>query len=92
MTLRGIYFGYMALVGLAAGAILIAAPAVSQFWLKPYFWVLIAVLLFDIGVAIVLKKSPGTLLSMNARLLGFAIGMALMVAIPSIAGAPVRFF
>lgn len=92
MTLRVFYFGYMALIGLAAGAILIVVPAVSEFWLKPYFWVLIAVLLFDIGVAVILKKSPGTLLPMNARLLGFAIGMALTVAIPSIAGAPVRFF
>jgi FlaG/FlaF family flagellin (archaellin) len=29
---------------------------------------------------------------MNARLLGFVIGVVLMVAIPVLAGAPVKFF
>jgi hypothetical protein len=32
------------------------------------------------------------MLTMNARLAGFVIGIVLMVVIPTFAGAPVRFF
>jgi len=38
-----LFFGYMALVGFAIGAILVAYPRVQVFFIKPYFWVLIAV-------------------------------------------------
>jgi hypothetical protein len=32
------------------------------------------------------------MLAVHARLIGFLIGIALMVAIPVLAGAPARFF
>jgi hypothetical protein len=32
------------------------------------------------------------MLSMGARLIGFAIGIGAMVAIPTIAGSPARYF
>ena len=41
MTVDRIFFVYMVLVGIAAGAILVAAPQVQNFAVKPYFWVLI---------------------------------------------------
>ena len=50
MALNKIFFVYMALAGAAAGAILVAAPHVQDFIIKPYFWVLIAVGLFDGGI------------------------------------------
>jgi uncharacterized membrane protein HdeD (DUF308 family) len=92
MAIDRIYFAYMAFIGGAAGAILASAPAAQDFAVKPYFWMLIAVALFDGALYLRGRKSPGALLAMNARLIGFAIGMALMVAIPLVAGAPVRFF
>jgi hypothetical protein len=92
MTLSRIFFGYTGLVGVAAGATLIAVLGVGDFWIKPYFWILLAVLLFDGGVYLGWKNAPGTMLTMDARLFGFVIGIVLMVAIPSVAGAPVRFF
>lgn len=91
MALNKIFFGYMALTGAAAGAIIVAAPHVQDFALKPYFWILIAVGLFDGGIYLVARTAPATMLTMNTRLIGFGIGMALMVAIPLLAGAPVRF-
>jgi hypothetical protein len=39
MTIDRIFFGYMALVGIAVGAIVVAAPRVQDFLIKPYFWV-----------------------------------------------------
>lgn len=92
MTLDRIFLGYMALVGVAAGAVLVAVPQSQDFWLKPYFWLLIAVLLFDVGAMLRRRGSPGPGLAMNARVIGFILGGLLMVAFPMIAGVEVRFF
>jgi hypothetical protein len=92
MTMSRIFFGYMTLAGIAAGAILVAAPHVGEYWLKPYFWVLIAVALFTGGVYLHGRNAPGTMLTMDARLLGFVIAVVLMVAIPTLAGSSARFF
>ena len=92
MTLDRWFFGYMALAGLATGAILVAAPQAQDFLIKPYFWILIAVVVFDLAAYLLGRNAPGTMLSMNARLLGFVIGVVLMVAVPTLAQAPVKFF
>ena len=92
MTMDRLFFGYMALAGIAAGALLVAAPQWQEFWIKPYFWIIIAVVLFDLTVYLRWRNAPETMLSMNARLIGFVIGIVLLVAIPTLAGAPVRFF
>jgi hypothetical protein len=91
MSLNRIFFGYMVLVGVATGLILVAVPYVQDFVVKPYFWILIAVGLFDVAVYAVKGTAPASTLTMNMRLIGFAIGIALMVAIPVLAGSPVRF-
>ena len=92
MTMDKLFFGYMALVGVAIGAILVAYPRVQDFFIKPYFWVLIAVFLFDGGAYLLGRNAPGTMLAMPARLLGFVIGIVLMVTIPKLSGSSVRFF
>jgi hypothetical protein len=92
MTTDRLLFIYMALAGAIAGALLVAAPQSQNFVIKPYFWIVIAIVLFDGGVFLLKKNAPGTMVSMSARLLGFVIGVVLMVVIPTIAGAPVKFF
>jgi hypothetical protein len=92
MRIDKFFFGYMALVGIALGAILVAYPRVQEFFIKPYFWVLIAVFLFDGGAYLLGRNAPGTMLAMPARLLGFVIGIVLMVTIPKLSGSTVRFF
>jgi len=82
----------MALAGLASGAVVVMARRVMEFWLKPYFWVLIAVALFDIAVLIENRGRADAMLPMDARLLSFLIGIALMVAVTVIAGSQARFF
>ena len=53
----------MALVGIAAGAVLVAVPQAQDFFIKPYFWVLIAVGLFDVGAYLRGGNAPGAMLT-----------------------------
>ena len=92
MTINRIFFCYMTIVGALTGAILIAVPSAGDGWFRPYFWVLVAVALFDVSATLVLRSPPGAALAMQTRLIGFGIGITLMVALPSIAGTPTRFF
>ena len=92
MTMDKLFFGYMALVGAASGALLVAFPHSQDFFIKPYFWVMIAVAVFDLAAYARARNAPGTMLAMNARLFGFVIGVVLMVVIPTLAGSSVRFF
>ncbi|MGB6313719.1 MAG: hypothetical protein WBG13_14340 [Pseudolabrys sp.] len=59
MTVDRIFFAYMVLIGIATGAILVVAPQVQNFAIKPYFWVLIAVGLFDGGSYMLDAQPPG---------------------------------
>jgi hypothetical protein len=81
----------MALVGLASGTLLVIAPQTGEFFIKPYFWVLIAVALFEGGAAVYRKSTPIEILTTPVRFIGFAIGCVLMLAIPTIAGSPAHF-
>ena len=92
MTIDRLFYGYMALIGLAAGALLVVAPHTAEFWIKPYFWVLIAVALFDGGAMLMGRNTPDTMLPMTARVIGFVVGALLMVAVPTFAGSPATFF
>ena len=92
MTTRHVFLAYMAAVGIAAGAIIVALPSVTEHWLKPYFWILIAVGIFDGALFLIHRSGPMNMLPMDARMLGFVIGAVLMVAIPTVAGTPATFF
>ena len=92
MTVDRIFFVYMLLVGISAGAILVAAPQIQNFAVKPYFWVLIAVGLFDSRLYLLGRTAPGQMLTIGARMAGFVFGIVMMVVIPAIAGASVRVF
>jgi hypothetical protein len=89
MRIERIYWAYMALIGLMAGAVLIAAPQVQDKGIKPFFWILIAVGLFDLGLYVRGRGGPWTMLTMNARVIGFFIGIALMVGVALAAGVKV---
>ena len=54
------------------------------------FVAVVAVALFDVGAFLVARNAPGTVLPMEARLLGFVIGIVAMVAVPTLAGSPAR--
>ncbi len=92
MTIDRIFLAFMAVCGIAAGAILIAAPESRDMWVTPYFWIIIAMALFELSSYARGRGAPGTVISIEARLLGLVIGVVLMVALPAFIGSPGRLF
>jgi len=87
-----IFLGFMIVAGLAAGAVLVARPALRDFRVSPYFWILIAMALFEFAAFARGRGAPGTMIAMEIRLLGFVVAVVLMVAVPILAGSPGRLF
>jgi hypothetical protein len=93
MSIDRILIGYMILVGIVVGIVLVFVPEAREFRLPPYFWILFAIAAFDIGAYARKRGAPGTMAGMDARLLGFVLAVVLMVAIPILSGAGVpKFF
>jgi hypothetical protein len=92
MTINHVFFAFMTLAGVAVGAILVAAPESREYRLPPYFWVLIAMALFELIAFARGRGAPGTVVTMDARLGGFVLAIVLMVVIPIVAGSPARLF
>ena len=86
------FLGFMIVAGLAAGALLVAKPELRDFRISPYFWILIAMALFEFAAFARGRGAPGTTIAMEIRLLGFVLAVVLMVAVPVIAGSPGRLF
>jgi hypothetical protein len=86
-----IFFAYMTLVGLACGGVLVAWPQSADTFLKPYFWILIAVGLYDAFLFAVMGGQPAGLMSMNVRVAGWVYGLAVMVVVTLAAGAKINF-
>jgi hypothetical protein len=94
MTIDHIFLGFMGAVGIVAGAILIAMPETRDLRVPPYFWVLIAMILFEatLFAFAVFRGVPGRMISNGARLLGFVLAVVIMVVMPILAGSPGRLF
>lgn len=88
MSLHQIFYFFMAVAGIVSGLILARFPEVATFVIKPYFWILAAVALFDIGCYF--RKVP--MMSLNHRMLGFGIGLIWLFLIPYLAGTKVYLF
>jgi hypothetical protein len=86
-----IFFAYMTLVGLASGGALVLWPQLAETWFKPYFWILIAVGLFDFLLFLVWRGHPFGVMSMNVRVAGWVYGLLLMAAVTIIAGVKINF-
>ena len=91
MKIDHIFLAYMAVVGIATGAIVVAAPWTAEFAIKPYFWILIAAALFDVVLYARGDGAPGTKLGGGARIFGFILGGLVMLAITTMAGVTVKF-
>ncbi len=92
MTLDKIYYAYMALIGVAAAVILIVAPQAADGFIRPWFWILIAVAAFDAIIFLVLRRPPNETMTMPARMIGFVAAAVLMLGITTLAGSTVKFF
>jgi hypothetical protein len=92
MRLDRLFFVYMATVGAGLGALLVVRPAAGDFFIKPYFWMVIAVVAFDLICYLRGRGIPGSMLAMEGRLIGFLIGIIALVGVPWLAGSPAKFF
>jgi hypothetical protein len=87
-----LFLGFMIVAGLAAGAALVAKPELRDFRISPYFWILIAMALFEFAAFARGRGAPGTMIAMEIRLLGFVLSVVLMILVPVLAGSPGRLF
>jgi hypothetical protein len=92
MTINRLFIAFMCLVGAAVGIILVLRPESRDFRVPPYFWVLIAMALFELITFARGRGAAGTVVAMEARLCGFVLAIVLMVAIPIVTGLPARLF
>jgi hypothetical protein len=81
----------MAAVGIVAGAVLVMAPGAGEFFIPPYFWVLIAVGVFDLALFVLLRVAPAQAVPINTKVIGFVLGALLMLGVTLLAGAPAKF-
>jgi hypothetical protein len=91
-AINRIFLGFMIVAGLAAGAALVARPELRDLRVPPYFWILIAMLLFELAAFARGSGAPGTMITMEIRLLGFVLAVVLMIALPVVAGSPGSLF
>mgnify|MGYP001555150366 CR=1 FL=1 len=93
MTLVGIdriFLVFAFIVGIALAGVIVLVPQFRAIGLPPYFWILFAFALFE-GVNYVRGRgAQGSVISMQTRVIGFAIALALMFLIPMAAGIEVK--
>jgi hypothetical protein len=87
-----IFLIFAIIVGIVAGGVLVLVPQSRSIGLEPYFWVLIAFAMFE-GVAYLRRGSAaGPPITMQTRIIGFVIALALTFLILMAAGIEVRMF
>ena len=88
MTVDRIFIAYMILCGFVIAAGLIFIPHGERFAIPPFFWVLVPMAVFEAVSFARGKGASGSVISPWARLGGFALAIALMLALPYLAGQP----
>jgi hypothetical protein len=90
MSVDRVFLIVMAVVGGAIGVVLVIMPESREFSIPPYFWVLIAMALFESLAFARGGGRPGTTVTMQGRLIAFIVSLVLVVMIPVLAGSPAR--
>jgi hypothetical protein len=91
MTINHLFLAFMGVVGAAVGIILVKAET-RDYRISPYFWMLLAMALFELLAFARGRGAPGTAVTMDIRVSGFLMAIVLMVVIPIVAGSPARLF
>jgi hypothetical protein len=92
LTINHVFLAFMTVTGAAVGIVLVMAPQIRDFRVSPYFWVLIAMAMFELAAFARGRGEPGTVVAMEARLCGFVLAIVLMVVIPILFGSSARLF
>ena len=85
-----IFLIFAVVVGIAVGGIIVLVPQSRDIGLAPYFWVLIAFALFEAITHFRRGSIAGPAISVQTRIIGFVIALALMFLIPMAAGIQVK--
>ena len=88
MTIDRLFIAFMTVCGLATAGILVFFPRSRDFFIPPYFWALIPMAVFEAIAFSRNRGAPGPVITMETRLIGFVIAIALMLVIPYLAGQP----
>jgi hypothetical protein len=91
MDISRLFIAYAIVVGLIVGGVIVLYPQSRDFTVAPYFWVLIAFGAFEL-IAVARLRVSGPPITARTRIIGFAISIALIVAIPMGAGMPLKIF
>ncbi|HVT55285.1 MAG TPA: hypothetical protein VHD34_04465 [Xanthobacteraceae bacterium] len=87
------YFFIMTIAaGIIIGGILAVKPEAANAGVPPFLWLLACMLIFETIAFLRGRGAPGTMIGMSTRVIGFAIGMALIAAIAFFTGSPARLF
>jgi hypothetical protein len=92
VSIGRIFLIFAAAVGVVSGCVLVFVPKSRDIGIEPYFWVLIAILLFETVLFMRRGTSAAAPISMPTRIAGFLLAMALMFLIPLTAGVQVKYF
>jgi hypothetical protein len=91
MTIDRAFFIFSGILGLTIGAVLVFVPASRTIGFGPFFWVLIAIALFE-AIAVYLRGFDKGPLQMQTRGYGFIIAMGLVIAIRMATGIDSSIF
>ena len=89
MSINHLFLAFMGVVGAAVGIVLVVEPETRDYRISPYFWVLLAMALFELLAFARGRGAPGTAVTMDVRVSGFLMAIVLMVVIPIVAGSSV---
>jgi hypothetical protein len=90
MTINRIFLAFMVVVGAAIGFSLVLYPAIRNFVIPPYLWVVLAMMVFEGAAYWRGGGAAGTMVSMEYRLIALVVAVGLVIGIPSLMGAPGR--
>ena len=60
MTINHLFLAFMGVIGAAVGIILVVKPETRDYRISPYFWVLLAMALFELLAFARGRGAPGT--------------------------------
>lgn len=92
MAVDRYFFIMIFAAGILIGGVLVVKPEAAEAGVPPYLWLLACMLIFETIAFLRRRGAPGTMIGMSTRVIGFAIGIALIVAIVFVTGSPARLF
>jgi hypothetical protein len=87
-----LFYAYCLAAGVILGAILWRWPQVADFTIKPFFWMLGVVAVFDLASFFFGKGEPGSMISGQARFIGLLVGVVIIATVSWFFEIPLRLF